>query len=75
LEYGFVDRIGTLRDLMAYARRQFEIELNAVADNPVFLWEDKLVLTGANFQGSPVSLPSTWWGPGSRWSRCCPNGG
>ena len=34
-----------------------EIELNGVADNPIFLPEFKLTLTGANFQGSPVSLP------------------
>jgi histidine ammonia-lyase len=34
-----------------------EIELNGVGDNPIFLPEEKLTLTGANFQGSPVSLP------------------
>ncbi len=49
--------IGSLRDLMAYARRQFEIELNGVADNPIFLPDDDVVLTGANFQGTPMSLP------------------
>ena len=49
--------IGTLRDAMAYARRQVEIELNAVADNPIFVCEDNTVLTGANFQGTPVSMP------------------
>ena len=36
---------------------QVEIELNGVGDNPIFLPEDKLTLTGANFQGTPVSLP------------------
>ena len=49
--------IGALRDVMAWARRQLEIELNAVADNPIFLREENRVLTGANFQGTPVSLP------------------
>jgi histidine ammonia-lyase len=49
--------IGAARDLLAYARRQVEIELNGVADNPVFLPEQELVLTGANFQGTPVSMP------------------
>jgi histidine ammonia-lyase len=34
-----------------------EIELNGVGDNPIFLPEYKLTLTGANFQGTPVSLP------------------
>ena len=49
--------IGAARDAIAYARSQVEIELNGVADNPIFVPEEKLTLTGANFQGSPVSLP------------------
>jgi histidine ammonia-lyase len=49
--------IGAAHDAVAYARTQVEIELNGVADNPIFLPEFKLTLTGANFQGSPVSLP------------------
>lgn len=49
--------IGTARDAIAYARSQVEIELNGVGDNPIFIPEDKLTLTGANFQGSPVALP------------------
>ncbi len=49
--------IGAAHDALDYARSQVEIELNAVADNPIFLPEYKLTLTGANFQGSPISLP------------------
>lgn len=49
--------IGAARDALAYARTQVEIELNGVGDNPIFLPEEQLTLTGANFQGSPVSLP------------------
>ena len=49
--------IGAARDAIAYARSQVEIELNGVGDNPIFVPEMKLTLTGANFQGSPVSLP------------------
>jgi len=49
--------IGAARDAIAYARSQVEIELNGVGDNPVWVPEQKLTLTGANFQGSPVSLP------------------
>ena len=49
--------IGAAHDALAYARSQVEIELNGVGDNPIFLPEHKLTLTGANFQGSPVSLP------------------
>jgi histidine ammonia-lyase len=49
--------IGAAHDAIAYARKQVEIELNGVGDNPIFLPEEKLTLTGANFQGTPVSLP------------------
>lgn len=49
--------IGALRDQMAHARAQLEIELNGVADNPIFDPEADRVYTGANFQGTPVSLP------------------
>ena len=49
--------IGTARDAIAYARSQVEIELNGVGDNPIFVPEMNLTLTGANFQGSPVALP------------------
>ena len=49
--------IGALRDGVAHARKQVEVELNAVADNPVFLPEEEIVLTGANFQATPVSMP------------------
>lgn len=49
--------IGAAHDAVSWARRQVEIELNGVGDNPIFLPDQKLTLTGANFQGSPVSLP------------------
>ncbi len=49
--------IGAAHDAVSYARSQVEIELNGVGDNPVFLVEDDTVLTGADFQGTPVSLP------------------
>jgi len=49
--------VGALRDTLAWARSQVEIELNGVADNPIFLADEDLVLTGANFQGTPISLP------------------
>jgi histidine ammonia-lyase len=49
--------IGAAHDAVAYALKQVEIELNGVGDNPIFLPEAKLTLTGANFQGTPVSLP------------------
>lgn len=49
--------IGAAHDALAFAQTQVEIELNGVGDNPVFFPEENLQLTGANFQGSPVSLP------------------
>ena len=49
--------VGALRDQLAHARKQVEIELNGVADNPIFVAEENKVYTGANFQGTPVSLP------------------
>jgi histidine ammonia-lyase len=49
--------IGAAYDALGYARSQVEIELNGVGDNPIFFAEENLQLSGANFQGSPVSLP------------------
>ncbi|MCX7995479.1 MAG: aromatic amino acid ammonia-lyase, partial [candidate division WOR-3 bacterium] len=49
--------IGAAHDAVRWAKEQIEIELNGVCDNPIFLPEFDLTLTGANFQGSPISLP------------------
>jgi len=49
--------IGAAHDALAYARSQVEIELNGVGDNPIFFPDRNLQLSGANFQGTPVSLP------------------
>jgi len=49
--------IGAAHDALAYARSQVEIELNGVGDNPIFFADENLQLSGANFQGTPVSLP------------------
>lgn len=56
--------IGSLKDAMKYAISQVEIELNGVGDNPVFLVDEERVITGANFQGSPVALPMEMVGTG-----------
>jgi len=48
---------GAARDQLRWARSQLEIELNGVGDNPIFLPDDEVVLTGANFQGTPISMP------------------
>ncbi len=49
--------IGAARDQLRWTRSQIETEANGVGDNPIFLPEDQVVLTGANFQGTPVSMP------------------
>ena len=48
--------IGAAHDALAFARAQVETELNGVADNPIFFPDENRVLSGANFQGSPVAL-------------------
>jgi histidine ammonia-lyase len=45
---------GAVRDTIAEARRVFEIELNAVTDNPLVFGEE--VLSGGNFHGEPLAL-------------------
>lgn len=49
--------IGAAHDALAFARSQVEIELNGVGDNPIFFPDQNIQLSGANFQGTPVSLP------------------
>jgi histidine ammonia-lyase len=49
--------IGAAHDALDYARSQVEIELNGVGDNPIFFPDENIQLSGANFQGTPVSLP------------------
>jgi histidine ammonia-lyase len=49
---------GAARDTVKFARTQIEIELNGVGDNPIFFPDDDggTVLTGANFQGTPMAF-------------------
>lgn len=54
--------IGTAHDAVRFAREQVEIELNGVGDNPIFVVEDGVTLTGANFQGTPISIPMDFVG-------------
>ncbi len=48
--------IGAAKDAFKWARYMLEIELNHAADNPVFFPDEDLVLTGANFQGTPMAF-------------------
>jgi histidine ammonia-lyase len=56
--------VGSARDALKYAKEQFHIELNGVGDNPVFIPDDDTVLTGANFQGTPLAFPLELMGIG-----------
>ena len=48
--------VGAARDACKWSRHMLEIELNHAADNPVFFPDEDLVLTGANFQGTPMAF-------------------
>ncbi|MFQ6082183.1 MAG: histidine ammonia-lyase [Candidatus Aminicenantia bacterium] len=48
--------VGAARDALKWARYMIETELNSAADNPTFFPEDEEVLTGANFQGTPLAF-------------------
>ncbi len=45
---------GAARDALDYIRNITEIEMNAVADNPIFFTKEKICRTGANFHGAPI---------------------
>lgn len=49
--------IGAAHDQLKWARSQVEIEMNGIGDNPIFFPDENIQLSGANFQGSPVSVP------------------
>ncbi len=48
--------VGSARDTYDFAEQMFTTELNGVGDNPLFFPEDKKVITGANFQGTPMAF-------------------
>ncbi|UCE36868.1 MAG: histidine ammonia-lyase [Thermoplasmata archaeon] len=48
--------VGAARDALKWARYMIETELNGAADNPTFFPKEDLVITGANFQGTPMAF-------------------
>jgi histidine ammonia-lyase len=48
--------VGAARDSGRYSRLMLETELNHAADNPNFFPDEDLVLSGANFQGTPMAF-------------------
>ncbi len=57
---------GAVRDAVAYARWVFEIELNAVTDNPLLFVDERTgeaaVLSGGNFHGEPLAIALDYLG-------------
>lgn len=57
---------GAARDAIAYARWVFELELNAVTDNPLLFINEKTgdvdVLSGGNFHGEPLAIAMDYLG-------------
>jgi histidine ammonia-lyase len=47
---------GASRDLLDYARRTVEVELNAATDNPLVLADDELLVSNGNFHGQPLAF-------------------
>ncbi|PTX62721.1 histidine ammonia-lyase [Kordia periserrulae] len=47
---------GATKDTLAFIRKTFETEINAVTDNPnIFIAEDEII-SGGNFHGQPLAL-------------------
>jgi len=47
---------GAARDALDYIRQVLTVEINSATDNPLVFPQLKLVLSGGNFHGQPVSL-------------------
>jgi len=47
--------MGAALDLLSFAARTLETEVNAVSDNPLMFPDDDVVLSGGNFHGQPVA--------------------
>jgi histidine ammonia-lyase len=43
-------------DALHYVRQQIEIEMNSVADNPLFFADEKVQLACGNFHGQPIAI-------------------
>jgi len=54
--------LGPVRDALDYSRNQIETEMNSGADNPIFVLEDRVCLTGGNFHGQPVAAAMDFLG-------------
>lgn len=49
---------GAVKDAIDYVARTFEVEINAVTDNPIIDMENDRILSGGNFHGEPLAMAS-----------------
>lgn len=47
---------GASKDVIDYATKVFETEINSVTDNPTVFPEEDLIISGGNFHGQPLSM-------------------
>ena len=47
---------GAVRDALSVAEEWLSIEINAATDNPLVFPDDRVLLSGGNFHGAPMSL-------------------
>lgn len=47
--------MGAALDLLTFAARTIEQEVNAVSDNPLMFPDDDVILSGGNFHGQPIA--------------------
>jgi len=47
---------GAVREILGFARRMLEIEVNSATDNPLIFAEDEAVISGGNFHGEPIAV-------------------
>ena len=61
---GINEKLATMKATGSAGGGMVEVEINGVGDNPIFFPDDEDVLTGANFQGTPMSYPLDFIGAG-----------
>ena len=47
---------GAFREVLDFARKIVEIEINSVTDNPIIFAEDDSVISAGNFHGQPIAV-------------------
>jgi histidine ammonia-lyase len=48
--------LGAAVDVVGRSLKVFEVEMNAVTDNPIVFWEEGEIVSGGNFHGQPIAF-------------------